>query len=93
MLVGICQIEIFIPESGSLKSKRFILSSMKARLRNKFNISIAEVDDNDKWQRSTLGVAVVSNERRFIEQVVSQVINTIEADDKVELTRHQLEII
>lgn len=93
MLVGICQIEIFIPESGSLKSKRFILSSMKARLRNKFNISIAEVDDNEKWQRATLGVAVVSNERRFIEQVVSQVINTIEADDQIELTRHQLEIL
>jgi uncharacterized protein len=93
MLVGICQIEIFIPESGSLKSKRFILSSLKARLRNKFNISIAEVDDNEKWQRTTLGVAVVSNEHRFIEQVVSQILNTIETDDQVELTRHQLEII
>jgi uncharacterized protein len=93
MLVGICQIEIFIPESGSLKSKRFVLSSLKARLRNKFNISIAEVDDNEKWQRTTLGVAVVSNEHRFIEQVVSQILNTIETDDQVELTRHQLEII
>jgi uncharacterized protein len=93
MLVGICQIEIFIPESGSLKSKRFVLSSLKARLRNKFNISVAEVDENEKWQRTTLGIAIVSNERRFIDKVVSQILNVVETEDQVELVDHQLEII
>jgi uncharacterized protein YlxP (DUF503 family) len=93
MLVGICQIEIFIPESGSLKSKRFVLSSLKARLKNKFNISIAEVDENEKWQRTTLGIAVVSNERRFIDKVIAQILNVIETEDQVELVNHQLEII
>jgi hypothetical protein len=85
MLVGICQVELFIPESGSLKSKRFVLKSLKTRIRNKFNVSIAEVSDNEKWQRTTLGMSMVANEKKIINEVFSKIINFINLDVRVEI--------
>ncbi len=93
MLVGLCQVELFIPESGSLKSKRFVLKSLKQRVRNKFNVSISEVDGNDKWQRSTLGIALVANERRYIDKVFSQLFNLIEQSDEIQVIDRLIEII
>jgi len=92
MLVAICQFELLIPGSNSLKAKRFVLSSLKTRLRNKFNISIAEVDSNDKWQRATLGLSIVANERRFLDQTISQILNHIDDENDVEVIDHQIEI-
>jgi hypothetical protein len=91
MFVGICQVELFIPESGSLKSKRFILKSLKTRLRNKFNISVAEVGSNDKWQRSVIGISTVSNDRKLIESIFNHVLNVISSDVRVELIDHIVE--
>jgi len=85
MLVGVSEIELFVPNSGSLKEKRFILESLKKRIRQRFNVSISEVGDTEKWQRITLGVAMVSNEQRFIDKVVSQIINFIENDGRAEI--------
>jgi uncharacterized protein YlxP (DUF503 family) len=85
MLVGICQVELFIPESGSLKSKRFILKSLKTRIRNKFNVSIAEVSGNEKWQRTTLGMSMVANEKKLINEAFSKIINFINMDVRVEI--------
>ncbi len=92
MFVGFGQIEMYIPESGSLKSKRFVLKSIKTRIRNKFNVSVAEVENNDKWQRATLGVAVVSNDRKIVDSSLNQVINFIESDFRVEVIDHSIEI-
>jgi len=72
MQLGVLRIELQIPQSRSLKSKRQVLNGIKDRLRNKFNISIAEIDDNDLWQKATLGIAIVANQRRFIEQVLDK---------------------
>ena len=85
MFVGIYQLELFIPESNSLKSKRFILKSLKTRIRNKFNVSVAEVDENDKWQKTVLGVATVSNEKKMIDGIFNQIKNLITSDVRVEL--------
>jgi uncharacterized protein len=92
MLVAVMQMTMLIPGSDSLKSKRFVLQSIKTRLRNKFNVSVAEVADNDKWQRMTLGLAIVANERKFLDQVINQIINLIDAEDQVEMIDHQIEI-
>jgi len=78
-------LDLHLPGVASLKEKRFILKSVKIKIRNKFNVSIAEIDYLDKWQRAGIGVACVSNERRFIESTLSKVINTIEQDDRIEL--------
>ncbi|MBN1541216.1 DUF503 domain-containing protein [candidate division KSB1 bacterium] len=92
LLVGVLQIELFIPESQSLKAKRFVLSSIKTRLRNKFNISVAEIDQNEKWQRAVLGIALVGNERRFLDKSVNQILNLLYAEAELQVLNHQLEI-
>jgi len=92
MFVGVSQIEFFIPESGSLKSKRFVLKSIKTKIRNKFNVSVAEVENNDKWQRSTFGVAIVSNDKKIIDSTLNQILNLIEDDGRVEVIDYGTEI-
>lgn len=92
MLVGVCKVELFVPESGSLKDKRFVLTSIKQRIRNKFNVSVAEIDGNDKWQKIFLGFAVVSNERRFIDKIFSEVFKLIENDGRAEIVNHLIEV-
>ncbi|MFZ5518460.1 MAG: DUF503 domain-containing protein [Candidatus Zhuqueibacterota bacterium] len=93
MFVGICQIELFIPESESLKAKRFVLKSLKTKIQNKFNVSIAEVENNDKWQRSTLGVATVSNDKKIVDSTLNKIISFIENDFRVEVVDVSIEIL
>jgi uncharacterized protein YlxP (DUF503 family) len=85
MIVGACTIELFLAESGSLKSKRQILRAIKDRVRNSFNVSIAEIDHHDLWQRSTLGVAVVGNETRFIHAVLNKVVSLVNRESRAEI--------
>ena len=92
MFVGVGQVELFIPESGSLKSKRFVLKSIKTKIRNKFNVSVAEVENNDKWQRASLGIAVVSNDKKIVDSTLNQAINFIENDFRVEVIDRSIEI-
>ena len=93
MLVGISQFELFIPESGSLKSKRFVLNSLKTKLKNRFNISVSEVGETDKWQKSVLGVATVANDKRFINEVLSKVYNFVESDLRVQIVDYHVDIL
>ena len=60
MVILVGEVQLFLPESQSLKQKRQVLSSLKERLHNRFNLSVAEVDHGDLWQRSTIALAVVS---------------------------------
>ena len=92
MLVGVCRLEIFVPESSSLKSKRFVLNSIKKRIRNKFNVSVAEVENNDKWQRISLGISMVSNEQKFIDMNVAEILKLIERDGRMEILSHLVEV-
>ena len=63
-----------LPESGSLKDKRQVVRSVVQRLRNKFQVAVAEVADNEAWQLATLGVACVANERRHCEDVLAEIV-------------------
>ncbi len=65
---------------------------MLQRLRNKFNVSISEIKDNDLWQRTTLGVASVANERRFVNQILSQVVEQINRESQVIIIDYTIEI-
>lgn len=93
MFVGTLQIELFLSEADSLKGKRFILQSLKKKLRNKFNISIAEIDYHDKWQRSHLGIALISTDRKFIDQVFSKVLNFMDRENRVEVINSMVEVL
>jgi uncharacterized protein YlxP (DUF503 family) len=72
-------VSLMMPESHSLKEKRMVLRRIKDRTRQKFNLAIAEVGDNDVWQSAQIGFAVVANERAFVESVVARVVNFIES--------------
>ncbi len=85
MTVGVLVIELFIPESGSLKSKRYAVRSIKDRLKNKFNVSVAEIDYADKWQRSLIGVAAVANESKLIESMLNKALDLVYGDRRVEV--------
>ena len=76
-----------------LKEKRYILKSIKTRIANKFNVSIAEVDYNDKWQRATLGVAKVSSDVNSIDKVFSYIDNLLEKDTRIEVINRDVRIV
>jgi len=93
MVVGLCTVELFISESQSLKDKRQVLHSLKDRLRRKFNLSVAEVDGQDLWQKAVLGMACVANESSHVNQVLDQALNLIKNMPAVEVVRTKLELL
>jgi uncharacterized protein YlxP (DUF503 family) len=94
MNVGICQVKLRFPENLSLKGKRQILKSITARLRSKFNISVAEVDDNDLWQLATLGICCVSNDGRHANEMLSRAVDFIvNGRFDVEILDYEIEIL
>jgi uncharacterized protein YlxP (DUF503 family) len=93
MIVGLCTVELHFPDSLSLKSKRKILVSLKTRLQNRFNVSIAEIEEMDLWQKAILGIAAVANETARVNQTLDHVLNDIRANPSLELVRSQIEIL
>ena len=93
MVVGLCTVELFIPDSQSLKDKRQVLHSLRDRLRGKFNLSVAEVGDQDLWQKAVLGMACVANEGSHVNQVLDQALNVIKSMPTVELVRTHMELV
>ena len=90
MIIGLLELELRFPEAQSLKDKRMVLRSLSDRIRNKFNVSVAEVDGGDAHHHGTMGVAHVSNEQKFSNQVLSQIVNLVERERDVELVDYQL---
>ena len=93
MVVGICGISLLIHDAQSLKGKRQVIKSLQEKVRNRFNVSMAEVGDNDLWQRAELAVAAVGNDRAFINSVIDKVVNFIENLHVAEIIDHRIEII
>jgi uncharacterized protein YlxP (DUF503 family) len=91
--VGVCKLKIHIPESRSLKDKRSVVKSLVVRLQKQFNISIAEVDDHELWQITTIGLACVSNHNNRVDEVISAAISLIERDfPTIEIIEKELEL-
>ena len=91
--VGVLTVELRIPQSRSLKKKRMIIRSLKDRLSNKFNVSIAEVDNLDKWSSAVLAIAHVSNSRPFTDSTLSKILNFIDDFREAELADHQIDLL
>lgn len=85
MFVGVCELELFIHTSSSLKEKRFVIKSIKDQVMRKFNVSIAEVKHLDKWQLAGLGIATVSNDQLIIRQTFDEIIKLIESKSDAEI--------
>ena len=77
MHVGVCRVRLRLPENLSLKGKRRVLKSITTQVKNKFNVSVAEVEDQDLWQLATLGICCVSGDRRYANGILSRVTDFI----------------
>ena len=93
MIVGVCTVELFIPDGQSLKSKRQVVKSLKDRLRDKFNVSVSEIGGQDLWQKAVLGIACVANETAYVNQVLDQVLNQIRSVPMVEIVQSRIELL
>ncbi|NIP42066.1 MAG: DUF503 domain-containing protein [candidate division Zixibacteria bacterium] len=78
MIIGLLQVELFLPSVHSLKHKRQIIKSIVTRVRNKFNVSISETGNNDLWQRASISACIVTNESKYANQVMEKVVVEIE---------------
>ena len=92
MIVGVCTIELRLRETRSLKEKRQVLKSIISRVKNNFNVAIAEVDYQDKWQRAVLGVAVVSTAQDHANGILSKVVNFVESMYVADLLDYNIEL-
>lgn len=93
MIVGVLRVRLTIFEALSLKDKRRVVKSLKDRLAHRYNISIAEVDDLDRRQVATLGIAVVGNEARFVESQCDTILNEVRRYPHASLIEHDLELL
>ncbi len=93
MIVGIVKVVLFLPGSGSLKEKRMALRSFKKKVRTSFNITIAEIDDQDKWQRSTLAVATVGRDKASVNSLLSHLENYLERHEHFQLIDYEMELL
>jgi uncharacterized protein len=93
MVVGVLRLELRLPESHSLKEKRSVVRSVKARVRQKFNVSIAECDEHDIWQRAVLGVSQVGADQPHVDRCLREVATFIDELRLAELGEERLEFL
>ena len=91
MTVGIARVTLFLGDSHSLKDKRMVLRKVKDLVQNKFNVSVAQVSEDDKWQRAVLGIAVVGSDRRFTESALDEVLKFIRSHVQVSNEEKELQ--
>ena len=92
MFVSNMLISLTIYDALSLKDKRMVIKSLIERIKSRFNVSICEASDNDKWQVSNLGISFVSNESKYNEKIIEKIINFIDNDERVEITSIEKEM-
>lgn len=93
MIIGRCLIRLRLFSPNSLKEKRRILKSLIERLKSRYNISIAEVGENDSWQIAEIGIAVVANKAVFADEVINKIVRFIDNFDSVEIIDIDIEMI
>lgn len=92
MTVGVLQLSLLIPDAMSLKDKRRAIKSLKDRLGNKHNVSVAEVDHLDAHRESLIAVALVSNSSRFTESCLSKIVDEVRQNPYVSLVDYEIEL-
>ena len=93
MVVGTGMINLLIPECRSLKEKRGVLRHLLKRTQNEFNVSIAEVGDNDQWKRAQIGFCVVGNDKQYINAKLDHILDFIDSLQVAEIVKSRMEIV
>jgi uncharacterized protein len=92
MIVGTLQVRLLLREARSLKDKRQVIKSIKDRLHNEFNVSVAEVDELDNRQLAVLGIAMVSNEAHHLKTVLGQIVEALRRHPVAELVGQEMDV-
>lgn len=93
MIIGICTVELRLGGAQSLKDKRRVIKSAVDQVRGRFNVAVAEVDHQDRWQRATLGIATISNETAQVDRVLATVMEHLMKMDGLEVLEYSTEIL
>ena len=93
MQVGILELTLVIRGAHSLKEKRRALKALKDQIRNRWNVSVAEVEDHDNWQRTVIGIAWVGNDGQFLTSALSKIVDHARQYRGAELADHYIEIL
>ena len=94
MNVGVARVGLRIPENMDLKGKRQVLKSIIGRVKSRFDVAVAEVDNNDSWQIAAIGICCISNNKRHSNEVLSKVVRFIETGRfDIEILNYSIEII
>ena len=91
--IGILYLELFIPESQSLKDKRHVIKSLKDKARQKFNVSAAEIGNLDKWQISVLAFVMAGNDQKHIDQSLQSIVQFAQSNYPVQVSSQQMEFV
>jgi len=91
MIIGVVTFDIHLPAVGSLKGKRKIVKSLKDRIRNKFNVSVAEIEAQDIWQKAVLAAAIVSADKPFANSVLSKISDLVNGQPEIIVANIEME--
>ena len=92
MVIGALRLELHFPACGSLKEKRQILKSIMGRIRSRYNISVAEVDHNDLWQRAAIGISAVSQTEYQTRKILTKIVQEVENRGKAVVVSSQISV-
>jgi hypothetical protein len=92
MIVGTLKLRLVLRGSHSLKDKRRVIKSLKDTIANKFNVAVAETGEQDVWQTAELGIATVGTDGRFVQSVLSNVVEVVRFFGGVELSDQEQEL-
>ena len=93
MWIGALKVTLFISDSDSLKAKRSGVRAIKDKLRDRFNVSVAEVDGHDKWQRSVIGVAAVGPDKTALQSTLDKILDAVRSSGRAQITDYEMEIL
>lgn len=93
MRIGVLRVYFHIVGASSLKEKRMVLRSLKDRLASRFNVSVAEIGSNDKWQVGEIGLATVGNDQQFVDSSIQKIRDFVYGDPRISVIEDEVDII
>jgi len=93
VVVGVCHLDLVLPQGSSLKGKRQVIKSLMTRVRDKFNVSISEVGGHDLWQRAHIGICLVGTDKRFVNSSLDKVLDYIDELGLLEMVSSEMEFL
>ena len=92
-LIGVLKVALILPAAQSLKEKRMVLKSLKDRVCSRFNVSVAEIEHHEKWQRAVLAFCIAGDDPKFLDSSLQSVLHYVETDRVAQLAEYNVEIL